>query len=158
MRAKPKRGVKVFTPGTVELAGPLVGFAVLVGVSPRKVGEKTFMWVVGAIRALLAWPMLAQWALPDITGQYFTVEEARGKKRKMLVVLGVCMLAMTASQTRAVFAAGGGVGDIVRAINGQPAVSALGYDYLLSILSAAAWHFLVDADASEVVGEKDPDA
>ena len=158
LRGPPKRDLKVFSPGAVELTGPLLGFAMLVLVSPRKAGERGFMLVIGGIRALLAWPMLAQWALPDIAGKYLTIDEARVKKQKMLVVLAVCMVAMTASQTLSVFTTGGGLGDIVKAVNSHPAVSALGYDYLLSMLSAVAWHLLVDADTPEVPEEKEAKA
>lgn len=150
-----KANPRFWTPNVLVMTAPLYLFAVLVYLAPGLVESQYFLAVVAVIRLLLFWPLIAATALPSLVGSYQTSAVARQTKLVVLIHIAVLMLVVLAIQTRSILASGSsGFGRMLSAINDDSSVSALGYDYLLSLISSVAWHQFADDPSAPILPKK----
>ena len=99
------------------------------------------MPVVVSIRALLFWPFLLATVLPKRAGSLLPAQKAQESNQNVFIVMGVGATYLFCIQTMLTLSYNGfSFRGIVGAVNNDPAVSALGYDYLLSLVSAGLWY------------------
>ena len=135
---------QAWTPQTILITAPLCAFNVLVLLAPRSVSSPYFLAMVGSIRLLISSPFIAATLLPASAGKEVGVLEIRSRKHAFLGMLTVMALVVTGVHLKSFFASGGSFRRLVDAINDDPSVSALGYDYLIAAVSAVFWHTLAD--------------
>lgn len=107
---------------------------------PRTVGTRAFIPVILSTRILLICPLL----ISHLCSRIFrgvpksTVEVPRAYGAAYWCIIS-CSAVLFVGQTVIPLKDGAGISRVVAAINDQPAVSALGWDFLLAIVSLITW-------------------
>ena len=139
---------KFWTPTPIVQLLPLVAYYVFVLAAPFTAGTGVFITVIAFIRLLLFCPLI----LPTIVGEgggqsYLTPRKASWADAGPFKFIGICSLLLWNFQTVVALRDSGlNVGKVLTAINDSPAVSALGYDYIFSLISFGIWAFTVGSD------------
>jgi len=139
---------KIWTPTPIIQLLPLVAYYVFVLAVPFVSGTEAFVGISIVIRLLLSWPFLLPGIVPEGGGQsYLTPRKASWIDAGPFQFIGICSALLWLLQTIMTFRDHGfHVGRILGAINDSSAVSALGYDYILSLISIGVWILNVGSD------------
>ncbi|KAL9031723.1 MAG: hypothetical protein Q9196_000271 [Gyalolechia fulgens] len=133
----PSRIVKV--PGPLAQCVPLLAYSLFVFSAPLVADKPAFMPVIIIIRLLLLCPFICR--IPPFQVLASKSVSAHGIHSGYLYsyFLGLlCSLVLYVQQTYMAMAENG-LGTTLAAINSNPAVSALGYDFILYIVLYSAW-------------------
>ena len=135
----------VWVPKPMLLQVSLAIYYVFVGLAPYMIGTNAFIGVVIMIRLLLFSPLYLPTIVPSDSGKEYP--EARDTQRIFrgsFGYVGICSVVLFVSQTLMALREVGFNGSrVLGAIHDSPAISALGYDYLLSLVSAGFWSSMV---------------
>lgn len=124
----------------------LATYSGLVFLAPYAASTRALIPVVLVIRLLLCCPLVLQMYVPGSWGwDYLNIRDRSTAYISSFRIVGACAVILFFFQT-AVALRDHGPGEILGSINDSPAVSALGYDYLLSLVSAFTWVNLVGSD------------
>lgn len=141
---------QIWTPTPIIQLVPLTAYYIFVLAAPRVAGTGAFLAIVILIRLLLVVPL----TLPSIVAQgngqsYLTLRKAHWVYACPFDFIAVCSALLWTFQTFvALYDTGFGPTRIVGALNDNPAVSALGYDFLFSMISIAIWVLLGGRDSA----------
>ena len=98
------------------------------------------MSIVIALRLLLFWPLALATMLPKSLGHELPAKDVRERNLTQLIVIGLVSINLVCVQTMYTLASNGfSFVGMIKAVNNNPAVSALGYDYILGSVSAIVW-------------------
>ena len=127
---------------------PLTAYYIFVVLAPYTAGTDSFLGVVGAIRLLLFSPLLLQAAVPgSFGGRSAKARDVYTAYYGSFMFMGACSALLIVVQTAMAFRETAfDPSKVLRSINDSPAVSALGYDYLFSLVSAGVWARIVGSD------------
>ena len=135
----------VQVPHPVLLLVCLAIYYVFVGLAPYMVGTNAFIGVVITIRLLLLCPLYLPMIVPGDSGkEYLKVRDTQRIFRRIIGYVGACSAVLFVVQTGMTFKeVGSDFSKVLEAIQDSPAISALGYDYMLSLVSAGLWSSIV---------------
>lgn len=140
----PEQGV--WTPSQTLPLGPLVAYFGFISLAPYAAGTGSFIPVISMIRILLFCPLFLRMIVPShLGGRHLKMKDGHAAYMGSLKFIGICSAVLYIFQTAVAFS-DHGYRDIIGAINDDPAVSALGYDYLLSLVGAFIWVNLVGSN------------
>lgn len=140
MRPLPKPEVNIWTPVPVLKYGPLVAYFSLLTAAQFTIDTGYFMSIVVALRLLLFWPLALATMLPKSFGHELPAKDVRERNLAQLIVIGLVSINLVCVQTMYALASNGfNFIGMIKAVNNDPAVSALGYDYILGSVSAIIW-------------------
>ena len=141
MKPKPKPTKDIWTPVLPLRIGPLTAYFILVAIAPFTVNTTFFMPLVISIRGLLLSPLLISSLLSERAGSYLPPEKAQEHDMNVFIVMGIGSIYLICIQTMLTLSYNGfSFRGLLGAINNDPAVSTLGYDYILSLVSAGMWY------------------
>ena len=132
----------VWVPHPILLLVSLVIYYVFVGVAPYMIGTNAFIGVVITIRLLLFCPLYLPMIVPSDSGkEYLKARDTQRIFRRIIGYVGICSVVLFVVQTSMTLREiGFNISRVLGAIHDSPAVSALGYDYVLSLVSAGIWN------------------
>ena len=140
MRPLPKPEVNIWTPVPVLKYGPLLAYFSLLTAAQFTIDTGYFMSIVIALRLLLFWPLALATMLPKSFGHELPAKDIREQNLTQLIVIGLVSINLVCVQTMYTLASNGfNFIGMIRAVNSDPVVSALGYDYILGSVSAIVW-------------------
>ena len=141
----PTHDETVWTPAPVVQLAPLVAYYALIFFAPYAAGTNALISVVIAIRLLLFCPLLLPNVIPQYLGKkQITAQKVYQEYSGAFRIIGVCSALLFAFQTTVALQDYNlKFWKIAAAITDSPAVSALGYDYVLSLASFALWVVMV---------------
>ncbi|KAK4974101.1 hypothetical protein LTR66_011079 [Elasticomyces elasticus] len=143
LKQTPQKTHGVSRPSSKSLILPGLAYLVCLLVAPYASGSDYLIPVILVARALLLTPGLLQlYGSPKST----VSPSQSPSNRRALVWLSCASLAVWSFTTLRTLSKHS-IYEMASAVNSHPAVSALGYDFLLSIVSWAAW-LLVKTDAA----------
>lgn len=136
---------QIWTPTPIIQLLPLVAYYSFVLAAPFVAGTGTFIGVVIFIRLLLVAPLILPAVITEGGGQsYLTPRKAHWADAGPFKFIGICSALLWFLQT---FVALNNTGfdpsRIINSLNDNSAVSALGYDYILSLASFGTWALVV---------------
>jgi len=136
---------KIWTPTPIIQLLPLVAYYIFIFAMPFVAGTGAFIGVVILIRLLLVGPLSLPAVVSEGGGQsYLTPRKAHWADAGPFQFIRICSGLLWVLQTFvALKATGFDLGRIFSSLNDNPAVSALGYDYILSLVSFGTWTFVV---------------
>lgn len=141
----PQPTQKFWTPTPIIQLLPLMAYYVFVLLAPFTADGSGgfFIIIVVFIRLLLFFPLLLPMIVPEGGGKsYLTPRNAGWMDAGPWYFIGVLSVLLWLSQTfTALKDNNGHVGRVLGAVNDSPAVSALGYDYMLSLVTLGFWAF-----------------
>ena len=131
----------VWVPRSMLLLVSLAIYYVFVGLAPYVVGTNAFIGVVIMIRLMLFCPLYMPVIVPNGIGKEFLkARDTQRIFRRITGYVGICSIVLFVVQTLISFRETGfDISRVLGAIHDSPAVSALGYDYVLSLVSACLW-------------------
>ena len=145
MKTQPKPGNNVWAPFPILQVIPLIEYSVLVAIAPYTVGTSYFMTVVASIRVLLFWPFLLATVLPRQLGTYLHSQKIQENNMRIYQTIAILSIAIFCIQTLSTLMYNGfSFGAVLAALNSDPSVSALGYDYILCLVSTGTWYVMTD--------------
>ncbi len=135
----------VWVPHPMLLLVSLAIYYVFVGLAPYMIGTNAFIGVVIIIRLLLFCPLYLPTIVPSDSGkEYLKARDTQHILRRIIAYVGTCSVVLfvvqTAMTSREI---GFNISRVLGAIHDSPAISALGYDYVLSLVSAGFWYSMV---------------
>ena len=135
----------VWVPHPMLLLVSLATYYVFVGLAPYVVDTNAFIGVVITIRLLLFCPLYMPVIVPsDFGKEYLKARDTQRFFRRIMGHVGTCSVALFVVQTLISFRETGFDNSrILGAIHDSPAISALGYDHVLSLVSACLWNGIV---------------
>lgn len=135
----------VWVPHSMLLLASLAIYYVFVGVAPYMVATNAFIGVVITIRLLLFCPLYLPTIVPsDLGKKYLKARDTQRIFRRIIGYVGTCSVVLLVVQTLMTFREiGFDISRVLGAIHDSPAISALGYDYVLSLVSACLWNSMV---------------
>ena len=140
MRPLPKAEDSIWTPMPALKYGPLVAYFALLAAAQFTIDTGYFMSIVIALRLLLFWPLALAKMLPKSFGHELPAKDIREQNLTQLIVIGLVSINLVCVQTMYTLASNGfNFIGMIKAVNNDPAVSALGYDYILGSVSAIVW-------------------
>lgn len=140
MRSFPKPEANIWTPVPVLKYGPLVAYFALLTAAQFNIDTVYFMSIVIALRVLLFWPLALGTLLPKSFGHDLPAKDVREQNLTQLIVIGLVSINLVCVQTIYTLASNGfNFIGMIKAVNNDPAVSALAYDYILGSVSAIVW-------------------
>ena len=140
MRPLPKPQANIWTPMPALKYGPLIAYFVLLTAAQYTIDTEYFISVVIALRLLLFWPLALATMLPRSCGHQLPAKDVREENLTQLIVIGLVSINLVCIQTMYTLASNGfSFIGMIKAVNNNPAVSALGYDYILGSVSAIVW-------------------
>ncbi len=136
---------QTWTPTPIIQLLPLVAYYIFVLAAPFVAGTGAFIGVVILIRLLLVAPLALPAIVTEGGGQsYATPRKAHWADAGPFKFIGICSALLWVLQTFvALKTTGFDLSRIFSSLNDNPAVSALGYDYLLSLVSFGTWALVV---------------
>lgn len=139
---------QIWTPTPLIQLLPLAAYYVFVLAAPFVAGTSVFVGVVIFIRLLLFGPLILPAVVRQGGGQsYLTPRKASWADGGPFQFIGICSALLWLLQTFVAFKDNGlQISRILGAVNDSPAVSALGYDYVLSLASLGIWAFNIGSD------------
>ena len=139
----PRPNEKFWSPTPVLQLLPLIGYYLFVIVAPHVAGTSLFVGVVIIIRMLLFVPLILPSVIFEGGGKsYLTPRKVQWTNATPYQFILTCSALLWALQSLMVVReVGFNLSQVARAINDSPAVSALGYDFILSIISFGVWRF-----------------
>ena len=141
MKQPPKPTKKVLTHSLAIRLGPLTVFYVCLAIVPHIVNTRYLMPAVGVTRIFLVWPFLLATSFSDKATSYVPVLKAQENDGFVFIAMGVVALYYFCIHSMLTLAYNGfSFRGLITAINSDPAVSTLGYDYVLSLVSAFMWY------------------
>ena len=140
MRPLPKPEANIWTPSPTLKYGPLVAYFALLTAAQFTIDTGYFMSMVIALRLLLFCPLALATMLPKSFGHELPANDVREQNVTQLIVVGLVSINLVCVQTMYTLASNGfSFIGMIKAVNNDPAVSALGYDYILGSVSAIVW-------------------
>lgn len=141
---------QIWTPTPIIQLLPLTAYYIFVLAAPLVAGTGAFLAVVILIRLLLIVPLILPTIVAKGDGQsYLTPRKAHWTDACPLHFIVVCSaLLWTVQSFVALKNTSFGLSRIVGALNDNPAVSALGYDFVLGLISIATWVLLGERDSA----------
>ena len=135
----------VWVPHPRLLPVSLATYYVFVGLAPYLVGMNAFIGAVITLRLLLLCPLYLPMILPGNSGkEYLKARDTQRIFPKTIGYVGTCSAVLFVVQTVMTFREVGlNVSRVLEAIHDNPAISALGYDYVLSLVSSGLWNSMV---------------
>ena len=135
----------VWVPHPRLLPVSLAIYYVFIGLAPYLVGTNAFIGVVITLRLLLLCPLYLPMILPGDSGkEYLKARDAQRIFPRIIGHIGTCSAVWFVVQTVMTFReVGSNVSSVLEAIHDSPAISALGYDYVLSLVSAGLWNSMI---------------
>ena len=135
----------VWVPHSMLLLVSLAIYYVFVGLAPYVVGTNAFIGVVIMIRLLLLCPLYMPVIVPSGSGkEYLKARDTQRLFRRTMGHVGTCSVVLLVVQTFIGFRETGfDISRVLGAIHDSPAISALGYDYVLSLVSACLGNRMV---------------
>ncbi|KAL8693386.1 MAG: hypothetical protein Q9218_001778 [Villophora microphyllina] len=130
----PKRSVQI--PGLKTQCVPLLSYYGAVLLVPRSVDKTGFVPIIVLIRALLLYPLLVR--TMAIGSRTIALQDIQASYSASYRLAFACSAFLFMQQTFRAFN-GNSSSQVLAAINSNPAVSALGYDYLLYVISCCAY-------------------
>lgn len=120
-------------------------YYVFVGLAPYMIGTNAFIGVVITIRLLLFCPLYLPMIVPrDFGKKYLKARDTQRIFRRVMGYVGTCSVVLLIVQTLVTFREMAfNISSVLGAIHDSPAISALGYDYVLSLVSAGLWNSMV---------------
>lgn len=136
---------QIWTPTPIIQLLPLVAYYIFVLAAPFVAGTGAFIGVVILIRLLLVAPLTLPAIVPNGGGQsYLTPRKAKCADAGPFQFIGICSAMLWILQTFvALKSTGFDLGRILNSLNDNSAISALGYDYTLSLASSGTWALIV---------------
>lgn len=143
LKPLPNPNEKIWTPTPVLQLLPLLGYYLFVLAAPYVAGTGAFVGVVVVIRLLLFCPLILPTLVAEGGGQsYLTPRKSHWADATPVKFIAICTGLLWTLQIFMVLRENGPYPDkFYNAIHDSPAVSALSYDYILSIVSFGAWNF-----------------
>lgn len=115
--------------------------------APFVTSTRAVVGFIAVIRLLLFCPQLLPIIVPEGTWTYVTPRKAHWADAGPFKFIGVCSALLWIVQTSVALRDDGfHISRIFGAINDSPAVSALGYDFILSMASLGIWALVVRSD------------
>ena len=141
---------KIWTPTPIIQLLPLTAYYTFVVAVPFSARTFFFITAVILIRLLLFCPFVLPAVVPEGGGKSFlTPRKASWTDAVPFQFIGILSALLLSLQTfLALRNSGFQAGSILGAINDNPAVSALGYDCVLSLISLGTWAVVVGGDVS----------
>ena len=135
----------VWVPHPRLLPVSLAIYYVFIGLAPYLVDTNAFIGVVITLRLLLLCPLYLVMILPGDSGkEYLKARDTQRIFPRIIGYVGTCSAVLFVVQTVMTFREiGFNVSRALEAIHDSPATSALGYDYVLSLVSAGLWSSMV---------------
>ena len=135
----------VWVPHPMLLLVSLAIYYVFVGLAPYMVGTNAFIGVVITIRLLLLCPLYLPIIVPgDSAKEYLEARDTQRIFRRIIGHVGTGSTVLFVVQTVMTFReVGFNISRFLEAIHDSPAINALGYDYVLSLVSAGLWNSMV---------------
>lgn len=135
----------VWMPHPMLLLGSLAIYYVFVGLAPYTIGTNVFIGMVITIRLLLLCPLyLPTIVLGDSAKEYLKARDTQRIFRRIVGYVGICSAVLFVVQTvMTLREVGFNISRVLDAIHDSPAISALGYDYVLTLVSAGLWNSMV---------------
>lgn len=132
---------QIWTPTPIIQLLPLTVYYISVLAAPLVAGTRVFIAVVVLIRLLLIAPLILPAVVAQGGGQsYSTPRKAHWMDACPFYFIGVCSALLWTLQTSvALKSTGFDMRRIFGALNDNPAVSTLGYDFILSLVSIFTW-------------------
>ena len=120
-------------------------YYVFVGLAPYLGDTNAFIGVVITLRLLLLCPLYLPMILPGDSGkEYLKVRDTQRIFPRIIGYVGTCSAVLFVVQTVMTFReVGFNVSRGLEAIHDNSAISALGYDYVLSLVSGGLWNSMV---------------
>lgn len=140
MRPLPKPEANIWTPIPVLKYGSPTAYFALLAAAQFTIDTGYFMSIVVGLRVLLFWPLALATMLPKSFGHGLPATNVREQNLTQLIVIGLISINLVCIQTMYTLASNGfSFIGMFKAVNDNPAVSALGYDYILGSVSAIVW-------------------
>ena len=141
---------QIWTPTPVIQLLPLTAYYLFVLSAPFLASTTVFISIVIIIRLLLFCPFVLPALVPEGGGKsYLTPRKAIWADAGPFQFIGVCSALLWILHTFVTLKdIGVHLGKLFSAINDDPSVSALGYDYILSLASLGIWTFNVGKDVA----------
>ncbi|KAI4245659.1 MAG: hypothetical protein L6R42_010142, partial [Xanthoria sp. 1 TBL-2021] len=140
-----EEGLATQIPGPVTQCLPVAAYYILLARAPTSIGKPIFMSIIVLLRILLICPSLFRTFVFEALGlTSMSMQNAQSGYTTSYVLALFCSSVLFLQQTAWALREHK-VADILKAINSSPAVSALGYDFILYIVSCTAW-FLTSPD------------
>ena len=141
---------QIWTPTPVIQLLPLAAYYLFVLSAPFFAGANVFVGIVVMIRFLLFCPFILPAVVPEGGGKsYLTPRKASWADAGPFQFIGVCSALLWLMHTFITLKDNGvHFGKIFSAVNEDYAVSALGYDYILSLVSLGVWALQVGNDVA----------
>ena len=138
----------VWVPHPMLLLVSLSIYYVFVGLAPYMIGTNAFIGVVIMIRLLLFCPLYLPMISPSESGkEYLKAGDTQRIFGRIFEYVGTCSVVLFVVQTVMTFREiGFNISRILGAIHDSPAISALGYDYVLSLVSAGLWNSMIGSN------------
>ena len=141
LKPVPSPNEKIWAPTPVIQLLPLAGYFLFLVAAPYAAGTRAFVCVILLIRLLLFAPLI----LPSIVSEgggmsFLTPRKARWVDATPYQFILICSALLWGLQSLMVITETGlDLKRIVSSLHDSPAVSALGYDYILGVISIVAW-------------------
>ncbi|KAL8672909.1 MAG: hypothetical protein Q9168_002663 [Polycauliona sp. 1 TL-2023] len=132
-------GLATQIPGPVTQCLPVAAYYILLARAPSTIGNPIFMSVIVLLRLLLLCPFLFRTSVFEALGISSTSMQNAQSGYSTSYVLALFCSAILFVQRTAWALKENKVGDILMAVNSSPAVSALGYDFILYVVSCTIW-------------------
>ena len=144
MRPKPKSQSTVWTPSPILRILPLAVYFVFVTMVPYTVHTGAFMVAVASIRLLLFSPLLLATITTHESGRHLPAHKAQKNDTLIFAIIAIASAILICLQTLITLTSNDfNFYAVVKAINNDPSLSTLGYDYILSLVSLATWFAMV---------------
>ena len=144
-----EEGLATQIPGPVTQCLPVAAYYILLARAPSSIGKPIFISIIVLLRILLMFPFLFRNSVFEALGiASMSMQSAQSGYSTAYILALLCSTILFVQRTIWALKQNQ-VSDILMAVNSNPAVSALGYDFILYIVSCAAW-FLTAPDDDAV--------
>ncbi|KAL8854609.1 MAG: hypothetical protein Q9221_000644 [Calogaya cf. arnoldii] len=135
-------------PGPFTQCLPVAAYYIILARAPSSIGQPIFMSIIVLLRMLLLCPFLFRTSVFEALGIASTsMQSAQSGYSTAYILALLCSTVLFVQQTAWALRQHK-VGDILMAVNNSPAVSALGYDFILYVVSCAAWFLTLPKERS----------
>ncbi|KAL8978180.1 MAG: hypothetical protein Q9205_006177, partial [Flavoplaca limonia] len=144
-----EEGLATQIPGPVTQCLPVAAYYILLARAPSSIGKPIFMSIIVLLRILLLCPFFFRTSVFEALGiASMSMQSAQSGYSTAYVLALLCSTILFVQRTIWALKQNQ-VSDILMAVNSNPAMSALGYDFILYVVSCAAW-FLTAPDDDAV--------
>ena len=150
MNQPPKPSKQILTHSVAIRLGPLTVYYVCLAIVPHIENTGYLVSVVGIIRTFLFWPFLLTTSFASQAACCVSAPKAQENDRLVFTIMGIVTIYYVCIHSMLALAYSGfSFMGLITALNSNPAVSTLGYDYILSLVSAVVWYRTVNLVVDE---------